>query len=645
MVKFFLRRFDGRRLGRPGAVVFVAALLAALAFLAPTSAPVVYAQQPSPTFDLTQVNPPASRPLALRGQALFSENCAPCHGAVGGGDGPTAARLPDPPTLFADPAAAWDRTPAEWFYTAKFGRLEKLMPPWQTQMTDAQIWDTIYFAWQLHTNELNLANGQVLYAEQCAACHGPNGAGDGPDAPENLVNLADPTYAMSVSQADWMAGWQSAHPDLGAAWTEQQQQNVLEYIRSFSYAPTWEPPFRPGAGIFQGQVIQGSAGGADVAGIQIELDAYMGFEPIANFTSTVAADGAFVFEGLDLSPEIIYMASAYYGDIGYSSQPLNFTPDTAVLDTEMTVYETTDDPSGLILSRMHWIVDSQPGFLIVGQIATYGMQGDRTFVGAPVDGLTDPGTVAMFVPPAAQEISFQSGALGGRFQQVGDRIYDTSPVAPGDSTRQIIMRYVIPYDGTQVTVEQEMFYPVQDFTLLVAELPDLQVDVPVLEFGGAQALSQQSYLLWQGLDLAPQRFAVGFTGLLAPGSIDPRLLQTGQTAGSGSTGSAAGSNLTGAAQPLERWTILLSGAIILLGLVVALIWSRRRVRVDLRESTQDLRQERNNLIGQIARLDDLHALGELDVAAWERQRSQLKAQLLKIAGQLMEQQGDTPRAK
>lgn len=643
MVKFFAARSGGRRLGRPGVIVVVAVLLAALAFFVPGTAPTTYAQQPSPTFDLTQVDPPASRSSARAGQPFYVENCVPCHGVTGNGDGPTAAQLPDPPRIFADPAAAWEITPAEWFYAAKFGRLEKLMPPWQNQMTDTQIWDTIYFAWQLHTNELNLINGQVLYAEQCAACHGPDGAGDGPDAEAGLLNLADPVYAMSVSQADWMAGWQAEHPEVGAEWSEQQQKNVLEYIRSFNYAPTWEPPYRAGTGVFRGEVIQGTADGAGVEGIEIELDAFMGFEPIANFTSTVAADGTFVFEGLDQNPEIIYMASAYYGQIGYSSQPLNFSPDTSVLDSSMTVFEVTDDPTGVVLARMHWVVDSQPGFLIVGQIATYGLEGDRTFIGTAVEGMTEPGTIAMYVPPNAEEISFQNGELGGRFQQVGDLIYDTSPIAPGVGTRQVIVRYVIPYNDTRATIDQELLYPTEDFTLLVTELPNLAVDVSGLESGGVQTLQNQNYLLWQGLDLAPQRIEASFSGLLPPGAIDPRDLQSGQ----GGTGTTSGGGGTSdATQPLEMWMILLSGAVVVLALVAGLIWSQRRGGgVAQPVSADGLRQERNNLVAQIAKLDDLHALGELDGAIWERQRSQLKAQLIQVAAKLTEQQAGNPQSK
>ena len=44
---------------------------------------VVYAQEPSPEFDLNQVTPPTSPPLAIAGESIYQQSCAPCHGAQG----------------------------------------------------------------------------------------------------------------------------------------------------------------------------------------------------------------------------------------------------------------------------------------------------------------------------------------------------------------------------------------------------------------------------------------------------------------------------------------------------------------------------------------------------------------------------------
>src|SRR5512137_720987 len=44
-------------------------------------------------------------PNPLSGKDLYAQNCAPCHGTTGNGDGPSAAGLSVPPTAFADPNA------------------------------------------------------------------------------------------------------------------------------------------------------------------------------------------------------------------------------------------------------------------------------------------------------------------------------------------------------------------------------------------------------------------------------------------------------------------------------------------------------------------------------------------------------------
>ena len=98
---------------------------------------------------------------------------------------------PDVPTAFADPDAIWNQSPAELFYTTKFGRIDKTMPPWQNEMTDTEIWNTVAYAWSLHTSQSDIGDGEVIYQESCAVCHGEGGAGDGPDATSEINDFTD----------------------------------------------------------------------------------------------------------------------------------------------------------------------------------------------------------------------------------------------------------------------------------------------------------------------------------------------------------------------------------------------------------------------------------------------------------------------
>ncbi|MEA3062373.1 MAG: high-affinity iron transporter [Sphingomonadales bacterium] len=53
---------------------------------------------------------PKSIPDPARGEALFAQNCAACHGAAGDGKGPMAAKLNPPPIAFADRDRARQRS-------------------------------------------------------------------------------------------------------------------------------------------------------------------------------------------------------------------------------------------------------------------------------------------------------------------------------------------------------------------------------------------------------------------------------------------------------------------------------------------------------------------------------------------------------
>jgi mono/diheme cytochrome c family protein len=619
---------DGRT-GRNRPVLIFAPLLALpwlaallLLVLGVTSSLPVAAQQPppSPTFDLSQVPAPAEPPAAQLGQASYLENCAPCHGEQGLGDGPTAASLPSPPTVFADPAAIWHRSPAELFHTTKFGRIEALMPPWQNRLTDEQIWQTVAYAWSLHTDPDFVAAGEMLYRESCANCHGAGGAGDGPDAPVDLPNFADLAYAMARSQEDWLAGWQTAHPEMGDTWSAEQQNQVLEYIRTFSYTPAWETGYEPGPGMVTGQVVQGTSGGPAPAPAEVTLEAYADFQPVAFLTTTVGSDGAFEFTELSVEPGLVYLASADHAGIRYTSPLIELSASAPATSTVLTVYETTDEPPAIHIERAHWIVESQPGALLIGQVLTYGSDGDRTFVGQRVEEVDVPVTVALQLPPGATQVAFDNGALGERYRQVGDTIYDTAALAPGAATQQIIVRYLLPYAGDSIEVSQEFLYPVTLINLLVADLPGMTATVNGLEGGDAQDFQGRTYRIWQGADLpANSEVQIALSGLPPAGAAD---------LGVAPDAAALPGVVTTGFAPWMAW---LMGGLTVAALAGVLLWSWRAGRVQTGSRGQELVRQREELVRQIAQLDDLHALGALDQASWQQQRAALKARLLETA--------------
>ncbi|MCB0061190.1 MAG: hypothetical protein KDE19_03715, partial [Caldilineaceae bacterium] len=436
-------------------------------------------------------------------------------------------------------------------------------------------------------------------------------------------DLSDLDYAIANSNAAWLTGWQNAHPELGADWDEEQQAAVLEYIRTFSYTPPWGDAYRAGNGLIQGTVLQGTAGGDAVTGLTVALEAYAGFTPVAVFTQTVDATGVFTFTELATDPNINYLASVNSAGIRYSSSILNFSPETGSLSAPVTVYATTDDPAVVRMDAIHWIIDPRPGAVVVVEVYGVGNGGDRTYVGRSVEGIAQPATVAIPVPAAAQDLGFENGVLGERFQQVGDVAYDTAPVLPGQGSRQIIMRYLLPQSDRSLEITREFNYPVGEMSLLVAELPNLEVEIPGFALASRETFQNQTYQLWRPEGAVPEALTIRLNGLLAADEIDPRTVPGAQT-GANSVAAVAAPQLTG----WMPWVVV---GILFAGMAGVVVWSMQTGRLGAKRDGKPRESQRTTLLKRIAHLDDQHATGQLDEEEWQQQRAQLKARLLSLA--------------
>lgn len=113
------------------------------------------------------------------GKAIFADNCAPCHGSGGSG------RPGGFPTL-ADDDWLWGGDLESIHQTIKFGirnghaeARDSQMPKFSDGLlTPAQIGDVADHVLSLsNPAAAKSAKGAEIFAEQCAACHGPEGKG------------------------------------------------------------------------------------------------------------------------------------------------------------------------------------------------------------------------------------------------------------------------------------------------------------------------------------------------------------------------------------------------------------------------------------------------------------------------------------
>ena len=229
---------------------------------------------------------------AGRGKEIYTKNCAQCHGAEGGGDGPAAKRVLPRPRVFKDNATYKFRTTPsdalptdqDLFNIITRGIPGSSMPSFDT-LVEQERWDLVAFIKSLaeefaDPQELaaakplpELANpperpkpsaestekGRQLYEKnQCFKCHGTNGRGNGPSWPELKdswndtpilpANLTSPeTYRGGAEPFDIfrtfstglrgtpMPEYQSAIPDAAERW------HLVNYVVSL-HAPRATDP-------------------------------------------------------------------------------------------------------------------------------------------------------------------------------------------------------------------------------------------------------------------------------------------------------------------------------------------------------------------------------------------------------------------
>jgi mono/diheme cytochrome c family protein/plastocyanin len=130
-----------------------------------------------------------------------------------------------------------------------------------TELTEAEKWNVVAYLWQSNTTADALTNGRELYAQNCAACHGESGGGNGVFADDlaaageasmqsmngsmdmAMQTPADFTDAKRMLGASpallegkiLRGGMGTGMPMWGSIFTESQIQDLIAYLYSFQF--------------------------------------------------------------------------------------------------------------------------------------------------------------------------------------------------------------------------------------------------------------------------------------------------------------------------------------------------------------------------------------------------------------------------
>ena len=112
-----------------------------------------------------------------------------------------------------------------------------------SSLSDQEKWDLVGYLWRQRTTDQSLALGAALYRENCAACHGEAGQGDGFSAgstPAAEPDLSDPANAFGASPALYYAkigrgGMGTGMPNWGTIFGEEEMWALVDYLYSLAF--------------------------------------------------------------------------------------------------------------------------------------------------------------------------------------------------------------------------------------------------------------------------------------------------------------------------------------------------------------------------------------------------------------------------
>jgi hypothetical protein len=348
--------------------------------------------------------------------------------------------------------------------------------------------------------------------------------------------------------------------------------------------------------------VQDQTGGVLLdSGLEISLEGYDQFEQVFQDFLTLPADGKVTFQEVPFEPGRVFFASIPYGGAIYRSEVVQVDQETS-LTLQMQIFETTTDTSGLLIDRLHVLVEfPQPGLAQVTEIFILSNLGDKTIV----SGAADEPSAEFPLPENAGSVQFEDGALGQRFLLTENGFGDTVSIPPGSGVYQVLVYYNLPYQGSRLDFEQVMNYPL-NAAVVMLPAGSATLAGSNLEDLGVQSLPEAEVQLYSAQSI-PRGEKLEFQ--LKEGSQDG----------------------TGA---LSRNQVLIGVAgllgVLMIGSGIFLFFRNKKRFSEIREREHEsLSQE--EILDSILALEDLYKQGEISQKIFESKRAELKNQLRKTA--------------
>lgn len=352
-----------------------------------------------------------------------------------------------------------------------------------------------------------LAQGEAIFRQRCASCHGLGGRGDGELVTSGQIqavpDLTDLSRRADQTLEDYFevityGRIEKLMPPWEGALTEEERRVVSEYAyRLADSTPTQITPTAPlpssttQSGVIDGIIENGTADGEIPSSLEVTLFTLNMAGEEVNTRTQIATDGAFSFENITVQPDYAYLVSVDYSGVTYISDMAlgsDLTAETARLTLPIIIYETTTDPSVMSISlflQQAAISDPDVGVEYLS-ILRFNNSSDRTYL--PTQTLPDGRSHVLDIPVPQWGMPINLDTSRYAWDEATETLIDTLPVLPGDAHLVHIPFILPPKDRSEIrytlayplTNQIELMLPPNQFTVESAQF----VSQGAMQFSG-----------------------------------------------------------------------------------------------------------------------------------------------------------------
>lgn len=357
-------------------------------------------------------------------------------------------------------------------------------------------------------------------------------------------------------------------------------------------------------GIIKGKVINRTRGSVLPPDLDIILNGITEKEQPVRLSLKLDKSGQFIFRNLKVDPKIFYFVSVNYKGAEYLSPILNFKEQELNKEITLDIFESETTSDKITIKTDHFIIEYIENKIMITEVISIINRSDRTFVGKPDSPDVRPATFIIPLPDAFGDLNILEGTSEQSVLVKDKKLIDSIPLRPGLNQR--IISYSITPSSSSYSLMKELFYDTDRAEILLSS-NGLKISGDELESREPLQMKDKKYLHYSLKNLKKgNKLKIEISGF--PKYRHPFLL-----------------------------LIAISLSSIIMLVLGFLIYKKKykSEKIEKRAESENLidinKSQRENLISEIADLDERYEQGEIQEPEYSFKRNQLKQELINIS--------------